>query len=310
MCRWIATLFVGLLGAYENITHIGSFLAGPPVAVPLGHFLFYNTLLFEEHSGLYSSQWEGYDRLDAYYSVENRFESFVGLSAFCDCHFAFKALFNYKGRYAYGNVGDLLFGLDFQLLEENRWFPGLKFSVNEVFPLGNYEYFNIKRGYMEKTGSGAFSTQFALFLSKNYALYPNWTLSSIGKLQYQVSSPITAEGFHSYGGGFGSKGKLLIGNAFEALVSLGLLYQNRILFFLDTLYEHQDSFSFYGYPGFNLYGRRPDPDLPSSERISLAPSITYQFPSQFGLKLGSWFSLYGRNSERFMQFGLQLFYAY
>ncbi|MBI3508505.1 MAG: hypothetical protein HY069_02560 [Chlamydiia bacterium] len=176
--------------------------------------------------------------------------------------------------------------------------------------MGNYQLFDLKRGDMEKTGSGCFSTQLALFFYKGYRFSQNWSFSTILEMQYQINSAVTVKGFHAYGGGFGTDGKLLVGNAWRALANLQAFYGKPFSLSLDVLYEHYDGSIFYGHPGLNFFGRPCNTRQPSSERVSLAPSITYQFPSQVGVMVGSWLSICGRNAEQFIQYVANVFYIF
>jgi hypothetical protein len=312
MYKYALLFFVFLLHANENAKYMGSLLCDPPTVVPYGHFVIRNLLFFDDHRGVYRSDWESSSRIDSYNALQYQLQSFFGLGSFFDISFSPRFYGSYKGRYAYCNTGDLTAGLDFQMLEDTRFsfLPGIKFAVREVFPLGNYQLFDLKRGDMEKTGSGCFSTQLALFLYKRYQLSSNWFLNTTIQMQYQINSSVTVKEFHAYGGGFGTQGKMFVGNAWQSLIDLQLFYKKATSCSLDVLYEHQDTSTFYGYPGLNFFGKHCRTHQPSSERVSLAPSFSYQFPTQIGLMAGSWFSVCGRNSERFVQYILNVFYIY
>lgn len=261
---------------------MGSLLCDPPTVVPYGHFVIRNLLFFDDHRGVYRSDWESSSRIDSYNALQYQLQSFFGLGSFFDINFSPRFYGSYKGRYAYCNTGDLTAGLDFQMLEDTRFsfLPGIKFAVREVFPLGNYQ------------------------------LSSNWFLNTTIQMQYQINSSVTVKEFHSYGGGFGTQGKMFVGNAWQSLIDLQLFYKKATSCSLDVLYEHQDASTFYGYPGLNFFGKHCRTHQPSSERVSLAPSFSYQFPTQIGLMAGSWFSVCGRNSERFVQYILNVFYIY
>jgi hypothetical protein len=93
-------------------------------------------------------------------------------------------------------------------------------------------------------------------------------------------------------------------------VDVQLFYGQSIIFSLDLLYEHQNASIFYGHPGLDFIGKHSDPNQPSSERVSVAPSFAYQFPSQVGIMVGSWISLSGRNVEQFIQYIANVFYIF
>jgi hypothetical protein len=310
--QWPLLFFVFSLYANENAKYIGSLLLDPPTVVPYGHFVLRNLFFFDNHRGIYQANWNSSSRLDSYNSFQYKLQSFFGLTSFFDISLSPQFYCTQKGRYAYCNVGDLTTGLDFQLLEPEKFssLPGIKFSVREVFPLGNYQLFNLKRGDMEKTGSGCFSTQLALFFYKGYQLSSNWFLNTAIDLQYQINSPISVKGFHTYGGGFGTDGDLFIGNSWQSLINLQLFYGKAISFSLDMLYEHEDASTFYGHPGLDLDGKCCQINVASSELFSLAPSFAYQFPSGLGFMVGSWLTISGRNAEEFIQYVANVFYIF
>jgi hypothetical protein len=312
MYKYILLLSVFFLHAAENEKSIGSLLSPPPTAIPYGHFIIRNFFFFDDHRGTYQHNWESSSRKDSYHSLQYQLQSYFGLNSFFDISFSPRFYLTHKGRYAYCNIGDLIVGMDFQLLEDKQlsFFPGIKFAVREVFPLGQYQLFDVKRMNMEKTGSGCFATQLALFFYKGYLLSPNWFLNTTIEVQYQINSPINVKGFHSYGGGFGSQGKLLVGNEWQSLLNVQFIYCKAIIISLDALYEHHDGSPFYGNRGLNFFGKHCKRHHPSSERVSLAPSFAYQFPSNVGIMIGSWLSLCGRNTEEFRQYIANVFYTY
>lgn len=312
MYKYFLLFSIFLLHAAENEKFVGSLLSAPPTAIPCGHFIIRNILFYDDHRAIYQHNWKSNDRKDCYHSIQYQLQSYFGLNSFFDISLSPRFYITHKGRYAYCNIGDLIVGMDFQLLEDKTisFLPGIKFAVREVFPMGNYQLFNVKRMEMEKTGSGCFSTQVALFLNKGYILSSNWFINTTIELQYQINSPINVRGFHSYGGGFGSQGKLLVGNEWQSLLNVQFFYSNGIVLSLDALYEHHDASLFYGNPGLNFFGKRCKRHQPSSERVSIAPSVAYQFPSNIGIMVGSWFSLCGRNSEKLGQYIANLFYLY
>lgn len=173
MHKLIFFFFVLSLHANENAKYMGSLLCDPPTAIPYRHFVIRNFLFFDDHRGIYQNNWESSSRKDSYNSIQYQLQGFFGLNSFFDISLSPRFYFSHQGRYAYANTGDLIAGLDFQLLEDEKFpfLPGIKFAVREVFPLGHYQIFNVKRGDMEKTGSGCFSTQLALFFIRDI-LFP------------------------------------------------------------------------------------------------------------------------------------------
>ena len=146
---------------------------------------------------------------------------------------------------------------------------------------------------------GTFGTQFDLVLYKIFHLYELHWLSATFSAQYTVNTPVNVHGFNAYGGGFGTRGKVLPGNQLQAILSFELTLTQRWALALDSVYTHTDMDQFYGMPGISLLGSFARSSRSSSEQLSFAPAIEYRIGHQFGLIAGGYFSAIGRNSVEF-----------
>ncbi|HEV7737507.1 MAG TPA: hypothetical protein VGO47_09080, partial [Chlamydiales bacterium] len=127
-------------------------------------------------------------------------------------------------------------------------------------------------------------------------------------------------------GGFGTKGKIMPGNSFQSIVSFEYTLTQNWVLALDNVYMHTDATQFCGNPGTNA----PDVGVgvpssgtgvsvsvpvatigtPSSEQVSFAPAIEYNFSRNFGIIAGCWFTAWGRNSTEFRSAIINFDYTY
>ena len=68
----------------------------------------------------------------------------------------------------------------------------------------------------------------------------------------------------------------------------------------DFQYQHSNKNRFSGKKGGSA------PIAPSSEQISMAPALEYNFNANVGIIGGAWFSVAGRNSTQFISWVLAL----
>jgi hypothetical protein len=79
---------------------------------------------------------------------------------------------------------------------------------------------------------------------------------------------------------------------------------------LDSVYTQTNITEFFGIPGIAFTGTFADVGTPSSEQLSFAPAIEYNFSGNFGIITGCWFSALGRNSTEFRSGVVNLEYTY
>ena len=103
---------------------------------------------------------------------------------------------------------------------------------------------------------------------------------------------------------------MLPGKTFQGIVSFELsLTQNWVLA-LDNVYTHVDESRFYGTVGTDGTGAAASVGEPTSEQISFAPAIEYNFSGNFGIIVGAWVTGWGRNSEIFRSGVINIDYTY
>ena len=292
-------------------------LTGPLIAphgtvVPYGEFNVKSYLYFTTKTGSYNENWHTVSAQENFYSFNAQFQCFFGLTPWCDLNIIPQFLYNTTSNQQSFHPGDLTIGLDFQLMAADLtpYFPGIKFAVREIFPVGNFQYFRPRKLLTDQTGAGTFATQFDLVFYKEFHLRGLHWLSTTFSAQYTVSTPVNVHGFNAYGGGFGANGKALPGNTFQGIVSFEFTLNQNWVLALDNVYTHTEETQFFGSPGITFSGTFADVGKPSSEQLSFAPAIEYNFSSHFGIIAGCWFSALGRNSAEFRSVVVNFEYTY
>ncbi len=280
-------------------------LTGPLIApigtvVPYGHLDIESYVYCMADTGMYDSHGHGHARQHNFYSLNPQILCFFGLTPWMDINVVPSFFYNYcNGEHSW-EFGDLSVALDFQCLDPNttKYFPGIKLTVEETFPTGNYQKLNPSKFATDVGGQGAFATAFGIVFYKLYPLGKHW-LSTTYNAVYTITNSIHVTGYNVYGGGAGTRGTVSPGNSFQAIVSFEFSLNQNWALALDNVYLYTDQISFRGKKGLTSFGEKAPMGSPSSEQLSFAPAIEYNFSQSLGICAGYWFSLWGRNSSRF-----------
>ena len=286
-------------------------LTGPLIApigavVPYGDFEIESYIYYTANTGSYNENWHSVSASHDFLSLNPQFLCFFGLTPWMDINIVPQFFYNRTSNQSSWEFGDLQVALDFQMLSPTAtpYFPGIKFVLRETFPTGSFERLNPNKLLTDLSGEGTFATTFNLVLYQVYHLKGVHFLSTTYSALYTVTTPVQVHGLNAYGGGFGTKGKVLPGNSFQGIISFELTLSQNWAFAIDHVYTHTDSTRFSGFSGVDKVG------APSSEQISFAPAIEYNFSSHFGIAAGCWFTAWGRNSAQFCSGVVNFDYSY
>lgn len=291
-------------------------LMGPLIAptgevVTKGHFTFQPYLYFNVNTGIYNSHWKRVSTPN-FYNVTLQLETQVGLTEFMDFQIVPAVLYNHTEGESATRFGDFPLIFDFQLLsvDKYKWFPGIKLGITETFPTGKYQKLNPKKLDTDASGLGSFSTGVDLVFYKVYHIHKHHFLSMTASVQYTYFAPVHVKGLSVYEGTPDTHGKVYPGNTTTAIVSFEYTLTQNWVLSLDNIYTHENKDRFKGSPGFiapfipGVVGR------PSSEQLSFAPAIEYNFSEHYGFMAGSLFSAAGRNALDFYSAILSFMVAY
>lgn len=215
--------------------------------------------------------------------------------------FAPQLIRNSQSGHCSVSFGDTPVGIQFGLFTETTYYPGLVFSVVETFPSGVYERLNPKKGGVDATGAGAYSTTLSLNVGKVvWWWFPKHPMRFRLSLGYQLNSDVEVDDFNAYGGGFGTDGRVSPGNTFSADFGYEFSFTQKWVFALDVVYVYSSKTTFSGNPGVDFTGAPASVGGPFSDQLSLAPALEYNVSENFGYIAGVWFSPWGRNSLDFV----------
>ncbi len=292
-------------------------LTGPLIAptgavIPYGSFEIESYVYCTTNTGTYNKHWDSVSAQHNFFSLNPQFLCFFGLTPWMDINIVPQFFYNRTAGQSSVVFGDLQVALDFQLLDPaaTPYFPGIKFLVRETFPTGPFQHLNPKKLLTDQGGAGTFATTFDLVLYKIYHLGGHHFLSTTYSAAYTVTTPVHVHGFNTYGGGFGTNGRALPGNTFQGIVSFEFALSQNWVLALDNVYTHTNVTQFYGTVGTTTAGLPASVGSPSSEQISFAPAIEYNFSSNLGVEVGCWFTAWGRNSTEFRSGVINLAYTY
>jgi hypothetical protein len=199
-------------------------------------------------------------------------------------------------------LGDTKVGVNIRVVGETAYRPGLTIIATETFPTGRrYQRLKPKKEGVDALGSGAYTTTLGLVFGKLvWWEMPKHPMRFRAAFLYQHASRVDVHDFNAYGGGYGTRGKVHLGDGFSADIGYELSFTQRWVFAIDLLYNFNFKTTFSGRRGLTAAGEMASVGGPFGDQISLAPAIEYNWSSNFGVIAGVWFSPWGRNTPDFV----------
>lgn len=200
-----------------------------------------------------------------------------------------------------GGIDDLSAGLGFLVQQQKVYVPQVKFIVQQTFPTGKYQNLSTNGLGLNGTGAGAYTTQFALGVSKLLFWTTKHPVNTRFFAGYSLSTKVHVEEFNSYGGGFGTKGTVHPGHSLSLDLGIEVSLTQRWVFATDIVYSSTNRTKFNGNPGTTERGGAIPASVGNgySDNLSLAPAIEYNWTDSMGIIVGAQFSVYGRSSSNF-----------
>lgn len=187
------------------------------------------------------------------------------------------------------------------IVEDDRWWkPDLRITLNQSYPTGIYDKFNPKKLGTESSGTGSFHNGLGLNFQKMYHICGIHYLRVRFALTYTLGTTVHVRGFNTFGGGFGTKGKIKPGDLFTGLLAFEYSLTKRTALAIDILQINHLKTTFSGKRGVDNMGHPAVVGRPRTSQFSLAPAIEYSFSKSFGIIGGVWFTVTGRDSTDFV----------
>ncbi len=289
----------------------GPVVAPSPNVLQAGSYNVEPYLIFSAFQGAYDSDWT-FQAQPTLLTFNPSVVAYIGLTSFMDLQ-VFPS-FVYQKRSGVHDFGfnDLPIALDVQLYNSppNTPVPSFKLVLMETFPTGRYNNLDPNKLATDSTGLGSYQTSIGLIFGQLHHLGSEHWLSYRLYSLYTIPSAVHVEGFNSYGGGFDTDGRVIPGQSLFLDLGLELALSTHVALALDATAQfwHRDHFS--GNTGMapsEVFTANPLRSTSSARvgaqsaaQFTLAPAIEYNWNEMWGIILGAWFTVAGRNTPQYV----------
>lgn len=204
----------------------------------------------------------------------------------------------------------LRFGYQVSNDQRGTWMPDFRIILQETLPTGSYQKLNPKKFGTDLTGMGSFQTGIYLVYQKLFHITNGHRLSIRSSLAYLYPAPVHVKGFNTYGGGHGARAKVYPGNLFQAYFSAEYSLSKYWAIINEWILFQNAKNRFRGKPGFLPDGQPSKIFTGSSHQLSTALELEHTFSARFGMLLGTWFTVNGRNSLAFLSNFIVFLYVF
>ena len=262
-----------------------------------------------DNFGKIDSHWHHYKTEDIL-SINPTVDIQYGLFKYMDVTGSCQFFYNKKGHKKTIKFGDVGIKIGFPILTQEKNGINMRLTIKENFPSGKYKNLSPNKGGIDGVGSGTFQTFFGLNFSKIYYKIKNHPIRFHWSFNYSLETKAKVSGFHTYGGGFNTKGKVNPGNIFTTIFAFEFSLNRNWVYATDLAYTHVSKTTFSGTDGTDKKGNPAVNNNPSVDQFSLTQAIEYNFSEDVSIITGVWFSLAGRNSNDFINYSFGFNYTF
>ncbi len=257
-------------------------------------------VFYTRYGGLYNDNWRLQSATVSRTIIQQTFFIY-GLTSRIDIGIAPQWLENSSSHDSLSGFGDLPLQLGFQVLrgDAESWLPHVLFWVQEVLPTGRYNDLGPSTASLGGIGGGSFGTTLGIAVQKALPLGGDRVFRYRLNASYGFSSPVTVRGFNTYGGGFGTAGRVEPGSVTTFIIAGEYTLTRHVVLALDIGFQTINATHFSGTMGVGVQGEPAIVGKGYSNLLSIAPAVEYHFTQHVGLIAGPWFSLRGKNTSEF-----------
>lgn len=278
----------------------GTLLSTRGLTLDRGRVVVEPYFFFTRYGGLYNDNWRLQSATASRTIIQQTFFIY-GLTSRIDVEIAPQWLQNSAEGESISGFGDFPLQLGFQALKSpsDSWLPDVRLWVQEIFPSGQYNNLSPSIRGLGGTGGGSFATTLGIGVQKAIRLGREQVFRYRVNATYGLFSPVTVSGFNTYGGGFGTEGRVEPGSVTTLTVAGEYSLTRHLVLALDIGFQTINATHFSGTTGVGVNGDQAMVGRGYGNLLTIAPAVEYNFNEHVGVIAGPWFSLRGRNTSEF-----------
>ncbi|MBI3508419.1 MAG: hypothetical protein HY069_02125 [Chlamydiia bacterium] len=276
----------------------GPLISQSALAVPVGHYDIEPYFFANAYTAAYNANWQAVS-IPTLWNLILEPEMEFGLTSFMDFYLLPYIYYNFAEGHHSGGWGDLTAGLDFQIYRDvyanHDWYPDIKFSIFETFPMGKYKGLDPRKLGVQITGQGTYATTFQIVFGKMIHISGVHFTNTRLEMSYTLPTPVHVHGFSFYGGGYGARGKAYPSQIFFVDLSSEISLSQNWAFAIDIIGNWLSRVRFKGTEGTLLNGAPSRTPRGAGFQFIIAPALEYNFNASMGLIFGAEVTLAGKN---------------
>lgn len=278
----------------------GTLLAPTPVNMAPGHPAIEPSITIFNSYGRYDSDWS-FKKTENIWTINPLIDFQFGFTENTGLEIYTAFVTNFRDGKSSTRLSDTIVLLGYQASNDvkDTWIPDCRLFLQTIFPSGSYDRLDPTRVTIDFSGQGAYFFGPSISYQKLFYFQKNFFSLHLS-VGYFFPTRTRVRDISVYGGTIGTAGSIRPGQSFIGFFSGEYSINQRWVISYDTVFLYQRKTSrFKGDPGLNPDGSLATVGLPSSNQISIAPTIEYNFSPTDGLFFGVWFTVAGRNSSAF-----------
>ncbi len=279
---------------------VGPLLTPSGHAIPNGHYNIEPYEFITGNFGDYDRHWHTESIPHTLYNVQTSVPIQIGMPARLDFTFTPQFEWNHIHGASHWVLNDMPWGFDFQILYDkpHEWWPAIKLALRANFPFGKYQKLDPNDKETDVGGTGSWLPGFGISMSHLYWWGGHIFFAPRFNIQYTIPNAVHVKGFNAYGGGHHTHGTAYPGQ--QLLIQFGyeISLNQRWALAGDVQYVHTSKTRFSGHKG-RTRGVPNVVGFPSSEQLSIAPALEYNWSAYVGIIAGVWWTIAGRNAVEF-----------
>ncbi len=289
----------------------GPIFTPTPITMPPSHPALEVSVMGMNTYGQYADNWRIVNVPDMWSLIE--FIDFqVGFNSIFGAELIASHISNFRKNVNSNRLQDTILRFGIQILNQRKGslVPDLRILIQETLPTGSYKKLNPNKLGTDITGLGSYQTGLYFAFQKSFKINDKHKAQLRWSLGYFFPSPVHVKGFNSYGGGIKTNGTVYPGSYASIYFSGEFSLNKRWALSFDSNYQHNLNGRFSGKKGFTNIGTPAQINVPQSVQFSIAPELEHTFSENTGIILGTWFTVFGKNSPSFAAIFVSLLHGF